>query len=116
MSTTSEDVYDDSKSSDNECVVQSFTGDDILILAVYSLHQAAKYISNVIADKDEQRWHLVSLWCFHYVVILLNPPFAGGIGEKFLEQAREAGRRAILCHAPWPPAIDRRRRDILALG
>lgn len=81
ISITSKDVYDASKSSDSKCAVQSFTGDDILILTVYSLHQAAKHISNVIGDKDEQHWHLVALQCFHYAGTPLNP-FAGGIGES----------------------------------
>ncbi|CAD6341513.1 unnamed protein product [Miscanthus lutarioriparius] len=81
MSTTSIDVYDDSKSSDNDqCAIQSFSGDDILILTAYSLHRAAKHTSNVIGNKDEQHWHLVALWCFHYALIFLNP--LGGIGES----------------------------------
>jgi len=73
VSTTSEFVYDQSSSSDHECVVQSLSGDDILMLTLYSLHQAAKHIYDVIGDKDEQQWHLVALWCFHYAAMLLVP-------------------------------------------
>nr|CAB3484402.1 unnamed protein product [Digitaria exilis] len=72
VSTTSQDVYDRSK-PDSDWVISSFTGDDILILALHSLKQAAKYIASVVGHDDEQYWYHVALQCFHYTTMLLIP-------------------------------------------
>ncbi|KAG2571861.1 hypothetical protein PVAP13_7KG122306 [Panicum virgatum] len=80
VSTTSQDVCDRSK-SDYSGVIESFTGDDILMLTLYSLHQAAKYIMSVIGNKDEQYWHHVAIQCFHSATMLLIPP-AHGDGDQ----------------------------------
>lgn len=72
VSGTSKDVYDRSK-PDYDCVVDSFSGDDILMLTLYSLHQTAKYILGVTGHKDEQYWHHVAVRCFHYILMLLIP-------------------------------------------
>ncbi|RCV33435.1 hypothetical protein SETIT_7G083300v2 [Setaria italica] len=72
VSGTSKDVYDRSK-PDYNCIVDSFSGDDILMLTLYSLHQTAKYILGVTGHKDEQYWHHVAVRCFHYILMLLIP-------------------------------------------
>ncbi|XP_062227360.1 uncharacterized protein LOC133925449 [Phragmites australis] len=70
VSFTSQDVYNRSK-PDYDCVIESFSGDDILMLILHSLHQTAKYILGRIGHKDVKYWHLVALRCFHYAVMLL---------------------------------------------
>ncbi|CAL5032343.1 unnamed protein product [Urochloa decumbens] len=72
ISTTSQDVYDRSKPAYG-CVIESFTGGDILILTLYSLKQAAKYISVAVGHGEEKYWHHVALCCFHYATMLLIP-------------------------------------------
>ncbi|RLM74327.1 hypothetical protein C2845_PM15G07070 [Panicum miliaceum] len=69
ISTTSQDVYDRSK-PDYDCAIKSFSGDDILILTLHSLKQAAKCIS-VAVGHGEKYWHHVALQCFHYATMLL---------------------------------------------
>ncbi|KAF8715453.1 hypothetical protein HU200_027104 [Digitaria exilis] len=74
VSTTSQDVYDRSKPPDyDDCVLSYFTGDDILILTLHSLKQAAKYISGAVGHEDEKYWHHMALKCFHYTTMLLIP-------------------------------------------
>ncbi|CAN6234877.1 unnamed protein product [Urochloa humidicola] len=80
ISTTSHDVYDRSE-PDNSSVVDHFSGDDILMLTLYSLHQVAKYILGVIGHKDEQYWHHVAVWCFHYATMLLIPHYSAAHGN-----------------------------------
>jgi hypothetical protein len=47
----------------------------MVILTLYSLHQAAKYILGAIGGhKDEQYWHHVAVRCFHYATMLLLVP------------------------------------------
>ncbi|CAL5032341.1 unnamed protein product [Urochloa decumbens] len=80
ISTTSHDVYDRSKPDDGS-VIDSFSGDDILMLTVYSLHQAAMYILGVTRHKDEQYWHHVAVCCFHYATMLLIPHCSAAHGD-----------------------------------
>jgi hypothetical protein len=78
LSTTSQDVYDRSK-PDYDCVVESFAGDDILILTLHSLKQAAKYISTAVGHGEEKYWHHVALQCFHYATMLLLIPHSSNV-------------------------------------
>ncbi|KAF8715452.1 hypothetical protein HU200_027103 [Digitaria exilis] len=71
VSTTCQDVYD--RINPGYDLVQFFTGDDILMLTLYSLREAAKYISSVVGHENQQYWHHVSLQCFHYTTMLLIP-------------------------------------------
>ncbi|KAG2565905.1 uncharacterized protein LOC120681084 [Panicum virgatum] len=73
VSTTSQDVYDRSNKPDEPRVIKSFSGDDILILTLHSLKQAAKYISVAVGHGEEKYWHHVALQCFHYATMLLIP-------------------------------------------
>ena len=68
ISTTSQDVYDRSKPK-YDCVIKSFAGDDILILTLHSLKQAAKYISVAVGHGEDKYWHQVALQCFHYAML-----------------------------------------------
>lgn len=65
-------------------------GDDMVILTLYSLHQAAKYILGVTGHKDEQYWHNVAVRCFHYATILLISHFSSphGDGDEQRSDAR----------------------------
>ncbi|XP_039818561.1 uncharacterized protein LOC120681083 [Panicum virgatum] len=73
VSTTSQDVYDRSNKPDEPRVIESFAGDDILILTLHSLEQAAKYISVAVGHGEEKYWHHVAIQCFHYATMLLIP-------------------------------------------
>ncbi|TVU03128.1 hypothetical protein EJB05_51339, partial [Eragrostis curvula] len=84
VSATSRHVYDKSKPYYG-CTIESFGGKDILMLTIYSLHQAAKYILDAITYKDEKYWHVVALRCFHYAAMFLIPyssPSHGGDGYQ----------------------------------
>ncbi|TVU14711.1 hypothetical protein EJB05_38197, partial [Eragrostis curvula] len=84
VSATSRHVYDKSKPGYG-CTIESFGGEDILMLTLYSLHQAAKYILDVITYKDEKYWFIVTLRCFHYAAMFLipyNSPSHGGDGDQ----------------------------------
>ncbi|TVU14705.1 hypothetical protein EJB05_38191, partial [Eragrostis curvula] len=84
VSATSRHVYDKSK-PDYPCTIKSFGGEDILMLTLHSLHQAAKYILDEITYKDEKYWHIVALRCFHYAAMFLIPyssPSHGGDGDQ----------------------------------
>ena len=50
-----------------------FSRDDILILTLHSLKQAAKYISVAVGHGEEKYWHHVAIQCFHYATMLLIP-------------------------------------------
>ncbi|RLM74906.1 uncharacterized protein C2845_PM15G07010 [Panicum miliaceum] len=80
MSTTSRAVYDRSKPDDDRDI-RSYSGDDMVVLILYSLHQAAKYILSVICNKDEQYWHHVAIQCFHSATMLLIPHFSSDHGD-----------------------------------
>ena len=73
VSTTTQDVYGRSQPAAYPCLIESFSGADMVILTLYSLHQAAKYILAAVAHKDEQYWHHVAVRCFHYATMLLSP-------------------------------------------
>ncbi|KAJ1270805.1 hypothetical protein BS78_06G079200 [Paspalum vaginatum] len=73
VSTTSKDVYERSKRPDYGYLIESFNGDDIVILTLYSLHLAAKYIMGATGQKHEQYWHHVVVQCFQYATMLLIP-------------------------------------------
>ncbi|TVU14688.1 hypothetical protein EJB05_38172, partial [Eragrostis curvula] len=89
VSTTSRDVYDRSKPTYN-CTTESFDGEDILMLTLYSLHQAAKYILDTTRYKDENYWHIVALKCFHYATMLLIPYCSPSHGEDGDQQSSDA--------------------------
>ncbi|CAL5067514.1 unnamed protein product [Urochloa decumbens] len=55
--------------------------DDMLMLTLYSLHQAAKYILVATRHKDEKYWHCVAVRCFHYATMLLIPHFSSARGH-----------------------------------
>ncbi|XP_066348791.1 uncharacterized protein [Miscanthus floridulus] len=78
VSTTTQDVY---SRADYSCLIESFSGDDMVILTLYSLHQAAKYILAAVAHKDEQYWHHVVVRCFHYATMLLSPHCSSPHGD-----------------------------------
>ncbi|CAL5067516.1 unnamed protein product [Urochloa decumbens] len=80
ISTSSRDVYERSK-PDYGSLIDSFSGDDILMLTLYSLHQAAKYILGVTGHKDERYWHHVAVCCFHYATMLLIPHCSAAHGD-----------------------------------
>ena len=73
VSTTSQDVYDRSNKPNEPCDIKSFSGDDILILTLHSLKQAAKYISVAVGHGEEKYWYHVAVQCFHYATMLLIP-------------------------------------------
>jgi len=83
VSTTTQDVYGRSEPADYSysCLIESFSGDDMVILTLYSLHQAAKYILAAVAHKDEQYWHHVAVRCFHYATMLLSPHCSSPHGD-----------------------------------
>ncbi|TVU14677.1 hypothetical protein EJB05_38161, partial [Eragrostis curvula] len=89
VSTTSKDVYDKSRSG-NQDTLEIFDGEDILMLTLYSLHQAAKYILDTTSYKDETYWHIVALRCFHYAVMLLIPYCSPSHGEDGDQQSFDA--------------------------
>ena len=69
VSTTSQDVYDRSNEPYNPRVIKYFSGDNILILTLHSLKQAAKYISVAVGHGEEKYWHHVAVQCFHYALL-----------------------------------------------
>ncbi|KAG2571397.1 hypothetical protein PVAP13_7KG013846 [Panicum virgatum] len=79
VSTTSQDVYDRSNKPDEPRVIESFAGDDILILTLHSLEQAAKYISVAVGHGEEKYWHHVAVQCFHYATMLLLIPCSSNV-------------------------------------
>ncbi|CAN6248449.1 unnamed protein product [Urochloa humidicola] len=80
VSATSRDVYERSK-PDYNCLIELSSGDDIVMLTLCSLHQAAMHILGVIGHKDEQYWHHVTIRCFHYATMLLVPHFSSDNGD-----------------------------------
>jgi hypothetical protein len=83
ISTTSQDVYGRSKQMTGYApfIVESYSEDDIVILTLYSLHQAANYILGVTGHEDEQYWHNVAVRCFHYATMLLVPHCSSSHGD-----------------------------------
>ncbi|KAF8783841.1 hypothetical protein HU200_000281 [Digitaria exilis] len=102
VSTTSKDVYDRSKVSYVDSYIDSYSyqyprdifggldWEKILMLTLYSLHQAAKYILNTTRYKDETYWHIVALKCFHYAAMLLIPYCSPPHGEDGDQQNFDA--------------------------
>ncbi|CAN6227955.1 unnamed protein product [Urochloa humidicola] len=78
VSATSQDVYEKSKPSDYPCLIALSSGDDIVMLTLCSLHQAAMHILGVIGHKDEQYWHHVTIRCFHYAAMLCSSACEAG--------------------------------------
>ncbi|XP_039821357.1 uncharacterized protein LOC120683348 isoform X2 [Panicum virgatum] len=79
ISTTSQYVYDRSNKPDEPRVIKSFSGDNILILTLHSLKQAAKYISVAVGHGEEKYWHHVAVQCFHYATMLLLIPCSSNV-------------------------------------
>uniref|UniRef100_A0A0D9W4G9 NB-ARC domain-containing protein n=1 Tax=Leersia perrieri TaxID=77586 RepID=A0A0D9W4G9_9ORYZ len=69
--TTSQEVYNKSKSEDD--VLQDCPNNDdiMMFLTLVALHLTAKHICKVVGQKDdEEYWHRITLRCFHYALLL----------------------------------------------
>ncbi|VAH12431.1 unnamed protein product [Triticum turgidum subsp. durum] len=71
ISTTSRDVYNKSKSN-IDGVISIDEDDQVAVLILFSLHQSAEHILNMMRQESKEYWHHIALQCFHYAMAIFT--------------------------------------------